>query len=203
MRTKIAWRMANDVFPAFERTREVFDPRAVGAVGAALVMAAMIASSFVVTAAADEEAEVKAAIQPLSLAGRWSGSHFGFGRRGDSQTCAENGCKLTYDIVACKEGWCGIAINDDKSCGSVGMRLAFDAKRVGGGAFKGRIELAKGAAPYTVAAWYHADQDSGTRQLHFLGDTGPELLLMRRSFPFEANLERVGEATCTLDKATS
>jgi hypothetical protein len=27
--------------------------------------------------------------------------------------------------------------------------------------------------------------------------------LMRRSFPFEANLARTGDATCKLDKATS
>jgi hypothetical protein len=67
--------------------------------------------------------------------------------------------------------------------------------------FNGKLELAKGSAPYAVKAWYRSEDSSAS--LHFLGDTGPELRLMRRSFPFEANLARSGEAICTLEKATS
>jgi hypothetical protein len=143
-----------------------------------------------------------AAITPVSLAGRWTGHYYGYGRAGDEQGCGDEGCGMTYDIVACKEGWCGIAVKDDKSCGAVGVHLATDTSD-GDSAFKGKLELAKGAAPYAVKAWYQADKDSNTVQLHFLGDTGPELLMFRRSYPFEANLARSGDATCTLDKATS
>jgi hypothetical protein len=159
----------------------------------------MIAASLGGGAAADEAHAVKAAaIVPSSLAGRWSGQHFASA----GGPCAANGCALTYDIVACKEGWCGIAVKDDKTCGRIGVRLAGDAKTQGGDAFKGKLELAEGSAPYTVEAWYSSKKGEPSR-LHFLGDTGSELLLMRRSFPFEADLERTGEATCTLEKATS
>jgi hypothetical protein len=155
------------------------------------------------SAAADDSSSAKvAAIAPISLAGRWTGRYYGYGRPGDAQGCSDDGCGLTYDIVACKEGWCGIAVKDDKSCGAVGVHLASDAKE-GDSAFKGKLELAKGAAPYAVEAWFGADKDSNTVQLHFLGDTGSELRMFRRSYPFEANLARAGDATCTLDKATS
>lgn len=93
-------------------------------------------------------------------------------------------------------------MNDGKTCGRIGVRLAGDAKMQDGDAFKGKLDLAEGSAPYTVEAWYRSEKD-GKANLHFLGDTGPELLLMRRSFPFEADLARTGAATCTLEKATS
>lgn len=155
------------------------------------------------SAAADDSSSAKvAAIAPISLAGRWTGRYYGYGRPGDAQGCSDDGCGLTYDIVACKEGWCGIAVKDDKSCGAVGVHLASDAKE-GDSAFKGKLELVKGAAPYAVEAWFGAAKADDVAQLHFLGDTGPELMLFRRSYPFEANLARAGDATCTLDKATS
>jgi hypothetical protein len=164
----------------------------------------MIASSFGGRAAADDNPQIKTAtLQPVSLAGRWSGSHYGYGHAASSGNCGAEGCNLTYDIVGCKEGWCGIVVNADKTCGAIGVRLAADTKGAEPNAFDGKLELAKGTAAYTVKAWFHADKDSGTVQLSFLGDTGPELLLMRRSFPFEANLARTGDAVCTLDKATS
>ena len=78
----------------------------------------------------------------------------GKGRTGEH--CASNGCALTYDIVACKDGWCGIAVNADKTCGRIGVRLAADAKSEGGIEFNGKLELAKGSAPYTVKAWYRS-----------------------------------------------
>ena len=135
------------------------------------------------------------------IAGRWSGSYYGYGRRGGEAGCSNESCELTYDIVACKDGWCGIAVKADKSCGAVGLHLAADpAQR--SPAFKGKLEVAKGSAPYTVEAWFTKDEATPPR-LHLLGDTGPELVLMRRSFPFEAQLARVGDAACTLNKATS
>jgi hypothetical protein len=180
---------------------------AVGAVITVSVIAGGIfAASFGGSAAAGDAVDVKAApTEPaIVLAGRWSGEHYGYGRAGVGKgNCAETGCSLTYDIVACKEGWCGIAVNDDKSCGAVGVRLTADAERQGTDekAFKGKLELTKGAAPYAVEAWFRNDDDKPTMRL--LGDTGGELLLYRRSYPLEANFERIGEAICTLDKATS
>jgi hypothetical protein len=163
----------------------------------------MIAFRFGVSAAADESTVAKAvAGTPISIAGRWTGNSYGYGRRAGAQDCGDTGCGMTYDIVACKEGWCGISVKNDKSCGAVGLHLAADRK-VGEGVFKGELEPAKGAAPYAVEAWYGADKDSGAIGLHFVGNTGAELLLFRRSYPFEADMTRAGDATCTLDKATS
>jgi hypothetical protein len=165
-----------------------------------VIATGIIASSFGGSAAANESDTATIAEQPISLAGRWSGPHYGYGRQGSSEHCAA-GCALTYDIVACKDGWCGIAVNADKTCGRIGVRLAADTKSEGGIEFNGKLELAKGSAPYTVKAWYRSKD--GSASLHVLGDTGSELLLMRRSFPFQADLARTGDATCTLDKATS
>jgi hypothetical protein len=166
----------------------------------AVIASGIIASSLGGSAAAEDGNNANVAQHSISLAGRWSGPHYGYGRQGSSEHCAA-GCALTYDIVACKDGWCGIAVNADKTCGRIGVRLAADAKSEGGIEFNGKLELTKGSAPYTVKAWYRADD--GRIGLHVLGDTGPELLLMRRSFPFQADLARTGDATCTLDKATS
>lgn len=174
-----------------------------GVVVAISVIAVIIVWGFGGSAAAGDEATAKVEeIAPISIAGRWTGHYYGYGRNGDAQDCGEDGCALTYDIVACKDGWCGIAIKDDNSCGDVAVHLATDAKQ-GDGAFKGKLELAKGAAPYAVEAWYRTDEESKIGQLHLLGDTGPELLLFRRSYPFEANFARAGDATCKADKATS
>ncbi len=144
-----------------------------------------------------------AAIQPVQLAGRWSGQRYGLGLTGKEAECTGKACNITFDIVACDTGWCGIRIADDESCGAVGLRLADNPKKPNVNRFSGKLELAKGTAPYVVEAWYMAGDAGDKPHLSFVGDTGPELLMMRRSFPFEAQLDRIADATCTLQKATS
>jgi hypothetical protein len=163
---------------------------------------AIIVSSFGGSAAADTNAEAtNAPTAPVSLAGRWTGKRRGYGRSEAEGDCS-GGCALTYDFVACKDGWCGIAVRDGNMCGAIGVRLAANnAVTGGGGTYKGQLVLAKDTAPYSVEAWY--SDNEGTANLHFLGDTGPELRIMRRSFPFEAELARTGDATCTLENGTS
>jgi hypothetical protein len=163
----------------------------------------VIASPLGGSAAAEESGVTKAVdLNAVSLAGRWAGEYYGFGRSGDGSECSDAGCKLTYDIVACKEGWCGIAVKADNSCGAVALHLA-DEPKDGDRMLRGSLEIAKGAALYAVAAWPNIDKDNGVRSLHFVGNTGSELLLFRRSYPFEANLTRSGKAECALDKTTS
>ena len=172
----------------------------------------MLAISFIVvsiacglggSAAAEEASVAKAGeMSPVSLAGRWAGHYYAYGRSSDAKDCGAGGCNLTYDIVACKEGWCGIAIKDDNTCGAVAVHLSANTEP-GKTEFRGKLELAKGAAPYSVAAWYSADPESKAGELHLIGDTGPELMLFRRSFPLEANFTRTGDATCKIDDATS
>jgi hypothetical protein len=112
---------------------------AAGVVVAISVIANIIVFGFGGSAAAADEAATKVEeIAPVSLAGRWTGHYYGYGRSGGAQDCGDNGCALTYDIVACKDGWCGIAIKDDNSCGEVAVHLAIDAKQ-GDGAFKGKL----------------------------------------------------------------
>lgn len=150
---------------------------------------------------------------PISLAGRWKGMRYAYNFRArDAEKCAGRRCELTYDMVACGDAWCGIAVTDDTTCGAIALRLGADAKAARGQVFNGKLELAAGAAPYTVQAWYAApdgtaaDGTTGQRRnakLRLVGDTGSELLMMRRSFPFQADLQRIADATCTLENATS
>jgi hypothetical protein len=178
-------------------------------VGVAAVIAVSVMAANIVAfrlggsaAAEDSHAEKALDLNPVSLAGRWSGSYYGYARGGEGQDCSEADCKLTYDIVACKEGWCGIAVKSGSSCGAVALHLTAEPK-TGDHMMRGSLEIAKGAAPYAVAAWRNVDKDTGVIDLHFIGNTGAELLLFRRSYPFEASLTRSGDAVCTLDKTTS
>lgn len=145
---------------------------------------------------------------PIALAGRWTGPRYGYARIGPNGHDGGKASTLTYDIVACGEGWCGIAVSDEEPCGAVGLRIAPDKTKNSPNAFNGKLELAKGTALYVVEAWYAAPDagDQGGRsapRLSLIGDTGTELLMMRRSFPLQAELTRISDAQCTLEKATS
>ena len=147
---------------------------------------------------------------PINLAGRWKGPRYAFNMRAaDPQNCGGKACELTYDIVACPEGWCGIAVSDTAPCGPVAVRLKREPAAHRQNAFTGKLELARGSAPYSVEAWYAppgetAGKGSHQAHLNFIGDTGDGgMLMLRRSFPFQAELARISDAQCTLDKATS
>ena len=155
-------------------------------------------------------AAAPSAAAPISLAGRWSGRHHSYSMRAPAdETCGGKPCAITFDIVACGSQWCGIRVTDDKPCGDIAMRLKHDDKLPDrSSTFSGKLERAKGEAPFFVEAWYRAPGDGageGTEQarLNFVGDTGGEMLMMRRSYPFHAQMARTGEALCTLEKATS
>jgi hypothetical protein len=152
-------------------------------------------------------------LAPLNLAGRWKGPRYAHNMRApDPANCGGKPCELTYDIVACPDGWCGIAVSDAAPCGPIAVHLKPDTTAKRPNRFNGHLELAKDTAPYTVEAWFsaadpRAGEGSGTlnlAHLHFVGDTGDGgMLMMRRSFPFQAELARIGDAQCTLEKATS
>jgi hypothetical protein len=163
------------------------------------------------TAAAIAEDAAKASdVSPINLGGRWHGPRYASNMRAaEGQNCNGNACQLTYDIVACPDGWCGIAVSDETPCGAIAVRLKGDAAANRRNAFTGKLELVKGAAPYSVEAWYapageKAGEGSELAHLNFVGDTGDGgMLMLRRSFPFQAELARTGDAQCTLEKATS
>ena len=182
---------------------------------AAALMGLELASSYGVIAAEPAAKTKQAEIVPINLAGRWSGNHYANTMRAPIRigepspaAVAPKPNTLTYDIVACGDAWCGIAVTDEKTCGAVALKMARDPKSGRGNAFNGKLELAKGSAPYVVEAWYSAPnaksgEGSEKAHLNFVGDTGGELLMMRRSFPFQAEMARVGEPTCTMEKSTS
>ena len=182
-----------------------------------VVMTPIIAFAHGGMAAANETSDEKVhsetgatatAASPIVLAGRWSGHRFGYAKVAKADGCKGGSCTLTFDIVPCGTEWCGIAVNEAQVCGAVALKLKGSPDPDRRNAFGGPLELAKGSDPYTIEAWYRAPEDdasenSGKPALSLIGDTGPELLMLRRSFPLQAELTRVSDATCTLEKATS
>ena len=182
---------------------------------AVAVMSSTVAFSYGVIAADEQPAVEKAELVPINLAGRWSGNHYAntmrapirIGKPSPGEVAPKLNT-LTYDIVACGDEWCGIAVTDAKTCGAVALKMKRDTATNRRNAFTGKLELAKGSAPYVIEAWYSAPdtksgEGSAKAHLNFVGDTGGELLMMRRSFPFQAEMARMGEPTCTMEKATS
>ena len=167
-----------------------------------MVIAATIGSGYGVLAAEPKSKAGIDAPKPITIAGRWSGFHYG-ARLTPDESCGGKPCTLTFDVVACDGGWCGIVVRDDKPCGAIALHLHETDKRNRHGIFEGKLELAKGSAPFVVQASYFEKDGSKTPTLNFIGDTGSELLLMRRSYPLQAELARSGDAQCTLEKATS
>lgn len=135
-----------------------------------------------------------------SIAGRWQGPNYILARNGD---CSGGNCMLTLDIVACGQGWCGIEVAQDMSCGGTALKL--DAGEAGNGStlYKGRLELAAGTEPYIVQAYLVAASGEDKEWLEIQGDTGGEFRVFRRSFPFNAQLARAGEAVCKTEKPVS
>lgn len=103
-------------------------------------MLKVILSGLCVLAAA---APLAAAVSPASIAGRWQGK---------SWAQQEQEGALTLDIVRCGEGWCGIKVGSDNSCGATALKI-------GGGkvepdsdyiAFEGSLQLAPKTEAYVV-----------------------------------------------------
>ncbi len=141
-------------------------------------------------------------VAAAEIVGRWSGNYYGFGSH--RETCAGSGCTITLDISACATGWCGVRVKDDGGCGGVAMSVTTAEARPNAQKFTGKLDLVSGAEAYTIEATMWKSQDEPAKRfLNLIGDTGPELRFMRRSFPFEAALSRSGDATCVSDKPVS
>lgn len=135
------------------------------------------------------------------LAGRWSGHHYRMAAR---DGCTGDDCRrLVLDVSRCGEGWCGVLVGKDGLCGATALRLG--AGRPGRNQvieFDGRLELASGVEPYTIRATLGSAEGDGP-MLWLTGDTGGEYRLYRRTFPFEAQLARSGDAVCRAESKTS
>jgi hypothetical protein len=192
----IAKRTANGAAGFFGRDMS----KALGLVAASL-MGASMASACGAFAAAPKAGSVASAIKAADIAGRWTGTHHSYGAA--RAKCDGGPCTLTIDVTACATGWCGVMVMSDGSCGASAMKLEAADGKESYLHFNGKLELAAKAVAYTVQATLWQSADTQERHLDFIGDTGPELMFMRRSFPFQAHLARAGEAVCTSEKATS
>ena len=95
-------------------------------------------------------------------------------------------------------------VKDNGGCGEVAMTIAVAEARANAQKFTGKLELVAGAEPYVIeATLWKPDGEEAKSFLNLIGDTGPELRFMRRSFPFEAALARSGDAVCHADKPVS
>mgnify|MGYP006953970544 CR=1 FL=1 len=176
---------------------------------AVVIVPASIAMADGHTAAS--ESETHAIAPSVDLSGRWSGPRFGYGKTAEEKACGEAPCRLTFDIARCQSGWCGVLVSDGDRCGPTALILA--AAEPHPLNFTGTLNLAEGSAAYVIRAAYrtgtamHGEAGEATAatqaRLAIVGDTGTELIMMRRSFPLHAELTRSGNAHCTPDKPTS
>ena len=135
------------------------------------------------------------------LNGRWQGQPMGY--LDPAKVCGAKGCELTLDIVRCAGKWCGIRVEKADACGGVALTLTphhVTDPKVTPIVLDGKLELADGTQPYVIEAVLRPGADGALTQLTMVGDTGPELMLMRRSFPFRAVMARTGDAVCKMDK---
>ncbi len=136
------------------------------------------------------------------IGGRWTGQPMGF--LDPAKVCGGKDCELVLDIVRCGDKWCGIRVEKAGVCGGTALLLTphnvTDPKVTP--VFDGSLELADGTQPYTIEASLRPDPTGALTQLTMVGDTGPELMMMRRSFPFRTVMARIGDAVCKTDKPT-
>lgn len=167
----------------------------------ACVMGLSLSLTYGATAAKIAVANAAVSLTNADIAGRWSGSYHGSGAL--RSKCEGGPCKLTLDISKCEGNWCGVIVNADGSCGARAMNLtAGVAPATDYLQYEGRLELEPKAASYVIQATLWVTQ-AGERSVDIVGDSGKELMLMRRSFPFSAHIARTGEAVCSGDKSTT
>ena len=140
-------------------------------------------------------AEPKAA----DLSGRWV-----YAAARAEQPCVGADCGLTYDLVRCGDGWCGIEVKDGKDCGRTALRLDAGATLSFGVEFFGRYEKAQGTEPYAVNATLQLDaEQKRPLRLSVRGNTGGTFQGFRRIFPLQMVFKREGEPGCRADPKLS
>ena len=150
-------------------------------------MLRMILSALCVLAAA---APLNATPTAADIAGRWQGDSW----------APEKSAPLVLYIVACGRGWCGIRIDANDKCAGTALKIDTGELQADTVQFKGTLELAPGTEPYVVQTSLYRETAeggaAGPARLQIIGDTGGSFRVFRRSFPFEAQLARVGDAIC-------
>jgi hypothetical protein len=153
----------------------------------------VLAAAPVTAQEAGPVAPAAARIAAANIAGRWQGNSFA----GDSLG------PLTLDIVACAGGWCGIRVAANDTCAGVAMKVNAGSVEENNAQFEGTLELAPGTEPYTVHATIFPPEAGKPLAMQITGDTGGQFRAYRRSFPFEAALDRLKDAVCQAPQTVS
>ena len=132
-------------------------------------------------------------VKTADIAGRWQGQSWR----------QEKGGELTLDIIACGDGWCGIRVMANDTCGGTALKLNAGSIEGETVLFTGTLELAKGTEPYVIQTYMMPPSDSAPATLQITGDTGGEFRIYRRTFPFEASLTRLSDAVCKTPQTVS
>jgi hypothetical protein len=166
------------------------------------MMLAAVAGCIMTAAVGPAAAETE--IVASQLAGRWVNAAGFVG-----QECTGPRCRISYDLMPCGEGWCGIEVTDGKTCGRVAFRL--NAGEGGnsptyGVEFAGSYERAEGTQPYVVRANLFASPAPGLAlpplRLSVRGSTDGDFQLFRRTYPLHMVLTRDGDAACAPPKVS-
>lgn len=136
------------------------------------------------------------------IAGRWITT----GAEAE-ETCGYAGCELTYDVAPCGNGWCGIEVKADNTCGRTALRLDAGASTQYGITFLGSYERAPATQPYNIRARLIA-QPRATAQgrlmlLHVQGTTEGKFEPFQRFYPTKMVMTRAGDAVCRPETKTS
>lgn len=127
-----------------------------------------------------------AELTTASIVGRWQGPSW----------AGEGEARLTLDIVACGQGWCGVRVAANDTCGGTALKVNAGIVEENNAQFEGTLELAAGTEPYTVHATIFTPELDAKLTMQITGDTGGQYRAYRRSFPFEAQLARIKDAVC-------
>lgn len=109
------------------------------------------------------------------------------------------------DIARCGDGWCGVRLNADASCGAVVLRLQQMATAGAGSSvtLSGHLDLQPDFEPYAVSIVLDATGNAAPETLSLLGNPSVAPSLFTRTLAFSDLLVRSGPAICKAEPKTS
>jgi hypothetical protein len=105
---------------------------------------------------------------------------------------------LTLDIARCADGFCGMAVDDSGACGGRVLTFAGPAPTLMGREASGRLQLPGTRTPLDARVALAAQPQGAAPALDIVGVEPGGGGFMRRVFPFEAHLVRIGTASCAV-----
>jgi hypothetical protein len=156
-----------------------------GSLRVAAILAALLALPASAALAQSQSSGAQSPAQQQSAAaleGRWS-----------SQQPA-----LTLDIARCADGFCGMAVDDSGACGGRVLTFAGPAPVLMGTEASGRLQLPGTRTPLDARVALAAQPQGAAPALDIVAVEPGGGGFMRRVFPFQARLVRIGTASCAV-----